>query len=87
MDTAFDEAISDWDLPEGGSCSDGPNSGTYTINEAEAGRVACAPNEEDGGIAMVWTDTQLNVLSAGLMGGVDYAALFAWWENEAGPDR
>ncbi|MEO7117568.1 MAG: hypothetical protein ABIZ34_01205 [Candidatus Limnocylindrales bacterium] len=85
MDAKFDETI----LPMGlgsGSCNDGPATGGYTIGGDPAGRVACFP-DESGPIAIIWTDTELDIMSVGTRTDLDYSALFDWWNDEAGPIR
>jgi hypothetical protein len=88
MDAAFDDAIGGWDVPEDGSCESGPNKGTYTIGGVDAGRLACGPNPDGGsGVAVVWTDSVLGILSGGVIATEDYPSLYDWWVNDAGPDR
>ncbi len=70
---------------DAGSCQTGPDLGTYTIGEVDAGQLFCA---DDGtNYTIVWTDEEVRILSVGPTSTAGYLELYEWWLNEAGPVR
>ena len=83
MDDAFDSQQASSPNATGDDCSQGPSQGAWTIDGVEEGRLYC--DEANSQAFIVWTDDRFSILSVGAATSTDYASLFDWWANEAGP--
>lgn len=84
MDAAYQTRVTYFSVAATGSCSTGPNEGSYTIGSESVGRVLCAP--QTAGIRFDWTDDQLNILTTLTDFDGSYAETFESWQ-QAGPNR
>jgi hypothetical protein len=82
MATAYQDRIDTFGVESEGTCEEGPNETTWSIDEVQFGRVQCAPQQV--GIRFDWTDDRLNVLSTLVDFEGRYGNTFDAW-IEAGP--
>jgi hypothetical protein len=86
MDAAFDADLKDNGNPvKGGSCSTGRYINGYAIAGVHAGRLMCVTQDKTRVIE--WTDEQLFILSYASSTTLSWDDLYAYWNNNAGPDR
>jgi hypothetical protein len=84
---AFDQHVAGAGELPGDDCAVGPTAGSYTIDGATAGGIACHPDPRSpGSLLIAWTDERLLTMAVGSVPTDDFAALWAWW-LEAGPIR
>jgi hypothetical protein len=73
--------------PSGGSCEDGPFEGVYQVARRDSGHLLCFIDDPGHVAAIVWTDSQLDVLSFAWRDDLNLAALHEAWQRGVGPDR
>ena len=84
MDDAYAERVATFGVESTGTCQEGPNETTWSIEgEGTLGRVQCAP--QLAGIRVDWTDDRLGILSSLIDFEGDYGLLYDTWLN-AGPN-
>lgn len=83
MDGAFDAHLATFPDATGTDCSAGPGSGSYTLDGTAIGRIFCDVASDHAFVE--WTDIRFSILAKGTSASTDFAALNAWWANEAGP--
>ncbi len=84
MNAAYQERVEDFGVESQGSCQNGPNETTWSIDDVSFGRVQCAPQQ--AGIRFDWTDDRLNILSTLVDFEGDYNATYNLW-LDAGPNE
>jgi hypothetical protein len=82
MDASYQEFVSQYGVDSTGSCQEGPNETTWSIDGAVGGRVQCAP--QGVGIRFDWTDDALVILSTLVDFEGDYENTYNLW-IDAGP--
>jgi hypothetical protein len=83
MDAYYQETVDQAPESTGSSCETGPSQHPWGIGATQHGSVICL---DAGGYAYIeWTDDRLNIDSFATHETLDYADLFAFWANEAGP--
>ncbi|HUR15873.1 MAG TPA: hypothetical protein VMZ33_01190, partial [Candidatus Limnocylindrales bacterium] len=84
MDAAYQERVTNFGVAATGSCQDGPNETTWSMEgEGTLGRVQCAP--QLAGIRADWTDDRLGILSSLIDFEGNYGLMYETWKN-AGPN-
>jgi hypothetical protein len=85
MNRTFDQQLDDDDAETPGeTCREEASRTPYNIGGEPAGFVACYTVDE--GTRIVWTDSQLWILSAGDDATLGFPEMYDWWLG-AGPDR
>lgn len=76
MNEYLDSQIEAHDLTTGGTCEEGPNEGTWSLNEVQRGRLICFDNL---GVWYQYSYDDHNVLITAIRSDGDYAAMWEWW--------
>lgn len=84
MDAMFEGSTRRADTSESDGCRDGSYLGTYTHDDAPAGRLACFVDAEDGSAWIIWTHEGLLVGAMARTSSGDTQKLYEWWTS-AGP--
>jgi len=82
MDAAYQNTVDIFGVESEGTCQEGPNETTWSIDDETRGRVQCAP--QGVGIRFDWTDDQLRILSTLFDFEGDYENTYNLWVD-AGP--
>jgi hypothetical protein len=82
MDAAYQNTVDIFGVESEGTCQEGPNETTWSIDNETRGRVQCAP--QGAGIRFDWTDDQLRILSTLFDFEGDYENTYNLWVD-AGP--
>jgi len=82
MDAAYQEIVDQYGVESTESCQSGPGETTWNLDNAERGRIQCAPQQ--AGIRFDWTDNVLSILSTLIDFDGDYENTYSLWLN-AGP--
>jgi len=74
------------DPGSGPGCAVGPPSDDiYTVDDVDAGRLACFSDDDDGAARLAWTHDDTFILSEAFLGDGDHSTLYSWWTDDSGP--